>query len=136
MDDFEAIYSIAKKNSELLGPINPIEIRIGIVDKRVIISYTTDIPVKGFCLFTILKRRPELTVNQICVSSEYRSEKLASCMLQYLKQKYGRDIKTTCIKDSSAEAFWSRVATKYAESPGKKRELSKYIIKVKGGKLF
>lgn len=136
MNDFEAIYSIAKKNSELLGPINPMEIREGIVDKRVIVLYTTDISVKGFCLFRVLKRRSELVVHQICVSSEYRGEKLASCMLQYLKQKYGRDIKTTCIKDSSAEAFWSRVAIKYAESPGKKRELSKYIIKVRGGKLF
>lgn len=43
MDDFEAICDIAKKNSDLLGPINPMEIREGIVDKRVIIPYTTDI---------------------------------------------------------------------------------------------
>ena len=54
----------------------------------------------------------------------------------FLKNTYKRDIKATCIKDSDSEKFWSKIAIKYEESPGKKRPICRYIIYNNTIKLF
>ena len=57
-------------------------------------------------------------------------------MINFLKITYKRDIKATCVKDSDSEKFWSKIAIKYEELPGKKRPICIYIIYNNTIKLF
>lgn len=127
MEDWESVYNISKKNGKLLGPVLPPEIRNHISkDECLVVQYEGEII--AFCLFTLLKKTPNLlTVNVICVKDDFRGKGLAKGMLNKLAE-YGRDIKATCVKDSSSEAFWSSVGEKVEELPGKKRPICRYVI--------
>lgn len=134
--DFDNIYKLSSKNSNLLGFVHPMEIREAIKNNKIIISEENNI-FQGFCLFNPLKKVTTLlTVQVICVDNNFRGNKLGTKMIEYLKEKYKRDIKATCVKDSDSEKFWSKIAIKYEELPGKKRPICRYIIKVQTNTLF
>ena len=50
-------------------------------------------------------------------------------------QKYDRDIIAKCVKNSSAEAFWSHVGEKIGEEPSKQRSLCIYKVVNKDKKM-
>ena len=136
MDDWKIIYNLAKKNSKLLGPVLPPEIRDRINKDSCIVCETDD-GFAGFVLYTVLKRdSTKLTVNVICVSEKSRGQHIGCNMVKYLQKMYNRDIKTTCIKDSSSELFWSSIAEKIEEFPGKRRPICRYLIKAERRNLF
>lgn len=134
--DFDNIYKLSSKNSNLLGFVHPMEIREGIKNNKIIISEENN-NFQGFCLFNPLKKLPNLlTVQVICVESNVRGKGIGHQLLYFLKDKYKRNIKATCVKDSDSEHFWSKVAEKYEELPGKKRPICRYIIKNNINTLF
>lgn len=136
MNDWEDIYNLSKKNGKLLGPVLPPEIR-NHISKDSCIVCEVDNEFSGFVLYTVLKRDPtKLTVNVICVSENSRGKHIASNMVKYLQKTYNRDIKTTCIKDSSSELFWASIAEKIEELPGKKRPICRYLIRTKRRNLL
>lgn len=135
-DNFDFIYQLSSKNSKLLGFVHPMEIREAIKNKKVIISII-DNKLCGFCIFNPLKKVSNLlTVQVICIVDEFRGNGIAKEMLNFLKNTYKRDIKATCVKDSDSEKFWSKVAKKYEELPGKKRPICRYMIEISQNKLF
>ena len=106
LDEWEQIYKLGGKNSKLLGPSNPAEIRDAIANESLLVVSHED-KIVAFCLYNVLKRSDMITVSQICVDDNYRGNKLASKMLDHILDTYKRNIKTTCVKDSTAELFWS-----------------------------
>ena len=133
--DFDYIYKLLSKNSKLLGFVHPMEIREAIKNNKIIVTLL-DNQLCGFCIFNPLKKISNLlTIQVICVDSNFRGKHIASDMINFLKDKYKRDIRATCVKDSDSEKFWSKVAIKYDESPGKKRPICRYMIQVTD-KLF
>lgn len=135
-NDFDFIYKLSSKNTKLLGFVHPMEIRESIKNNKIIISEEDNI-LQGFCIFNPLKKLSNLlTVQVICVQTEFRGNGIGHKLLNYLKETYNRDIKATCVKDSDSEKFWSKVAEKYEELPGKKRPICRYIIKNNNNKLF
>ena len=136
MNEWEFIYNIAKKNGKLLGPVLPPEIRDHISKSSCLICELNN-EIVGFCLYTVLKRdSTRLTINVICVDEKSRGLHIASNMVKYIQKCYNRDIRTTCIKDSSSELFWASIAKKIDESPGKKRPICRYLIKANRRKLI
>ena len=134
--DFNFIYRLSAKNSNLLGFVHPIEIRKSIEDKKIIITLIDNQP-GAFCIFNPLKRLSnQLTVSVICVDDIYRGNHIATKMITFLMKTYNRNIKAICIKDSDSEKFWQRIAKKYEELPGNKRPICKYIIYNDSNKLF
>ena len=112
MNEWEFIYNIAKKNGKLLGPVLPPEIRDHISKSSCLICELNN-EIVGFCLYTVLKRdSTRLTINVICVDEKSRGLHIASNMVKYIQKCYNRDIRTTCIKDSSSELFWASIAKK------------------------
>ena len=135
-DNFDFIYKLSSKNSNLLGFVHPMEIREAIKNSKIIIA-EYDNQVCGFCIFNPLKKNPNLlTVQVICIVDEFRGKGIAREMINFLKITYKRDIKATCVKDSDSEKFWSKVAKKYEELPGKKRPICRYIIEISQNRLF
>ena len=136
MNEWEFIYSIAKKNGKLLGPVLPPEIRENISKSSCLICELNN-EIVGFCLYTVLKRdSTRLTINVICVDDKSRGLHINTNMVKYIQKCYNRDIRTTCIKDSSSELFWASIAKKIDESPGKKRPICKYLIRCNRRKLI
>lgn len=136
MNEWETIYNISKKNSNLLGPVLPPEIRQHISQASCLVC-TINNDIAGFCLYTVLKKdMTKLTINVICVDEAYRGLHIASNMVKQIQKLYNRDIKTTCIKDSPSELFWSSIAKKVEELPGKKRPICRYLIKSNRRKLI
>lgn len=136
MNDWEHIYDLSKKNGKLLGPVLPPEIRDHISKNSCIIC-EVDNEFVAFVLYTVLKRdSTKLTVDVICVNENNRGKHIASSMVKYLQKTYNRDIKTTCIKDSSSELFWSSIAEKIEELLGKKRAICRYLIRANRRNLF
>ena len=135
-DDFDYIYKLSSKNSKLLGFTHPMEIRQAITNNKLIISKYDGI-ICGFCLFNPLKKQSNLlTVQVICVDENFRGNNIGKSMIKFLQKTYHRDIKATCVKDSTSELFWKNVGEKYEEAPGKKRPICRYIISNNSTKLF
>ena len=131
--DFDYIYELSSKNSDLLGYVHPMEIRTSIAAEKTIVPIV-DGNIAGFCMInlpTTKKAESKLTVQIICVDPEYRGKGLARKMLDFLVKTYQRHIFTTCVKGTSSDAFWSKVAVKYDEDPGKKRAICRYKIEIK-----
>ena len=136
MNEWETIYNISKKNTKLLGPVLPPEIRQHISQSSCLVC-TINNDIAGFCLYTVLKKdMTKLTINVICVDEAYRGLHIASNMVKQIQKLYNRDIRTTCIKDSSSELFWASIAKKIDESPGKKRPICRYLIRCNRRKLI
>ena len=136
MNEWEFIYNIAKKNGKLLGPVLPPEIREHISKSSCLICELNN-EIVGFCLYTVLKRdSTRLTMNVICLDEKSRGLHIASNMVKYIQKCCNRDIRTTCIKDSSSELFWASIAKKIDESPGKKRPICRYLIRCNRRKLI
>ena len=133
--DFESIYQLSKKNSDLLGFVMPIEIRQHIRRLECIVDEDNNF-IKGFVLFHLLKNNSYLSIYTICVDENNRGQHIASNMVNFIQKKYNRDIRTTCIKDSSSELFWASIAKKIDESPGKKRPICRYLIRCNRRKLI
>lgn len=128
-DDFDFIYQLSSKNTDLLGFTHPMEIRQAISDHKCIIA-EVDGKQAGFCLFNPLKKVPNMiTVQVMCVDPNFRGQGIGTNMVRFLQNTFNRHIKCTCVKDSTAEIFWSRLGEKYEESAGKKRAICKYIIR-------
>lgn len=131
-DDVESIYNLAKKESKLLGPVIPPEIKQFIERKNCLVAKDCEEDlVIAFVLYTPLKTSPSLTIYSICVNKNYRGKNIATYMVNYLQELYNRDIEATCIKDTDSEKFWSSVACKIYEKEGKKNKLCRYRVKMK-----
>ena len=135
--DFDYVYKLSSKNSKLLGFVHPMEIRDAISKQKIIIS-KLDGEVCGFCIFNPLKKNPSmLTVQIICVDDNFRGNGIGKAIIEFLKKTYRRNIKATCVKDTTSELFWQKVAKKYEELPGKQRPICRYIIEnTTSSKLF
>lgn len=131
-DDVDDIYNLAKKESKLLGPVIPPEIKQFVERKNcLVVKDMREDVVIAFVLYTPLKTSPSLTIYSICVDRSYRGKNIAKNMVNYLQNLYNREIQATCIKDTDSENFWSSIACKIYEKEGKKNKLCRYKVKMK-----
>ena len=140
--------AVAKEGENAtLSPCIPIVLKSQIRKKH-IISITSE---KDFCMFYIpvlpgCKQTGYVVVSDIFVSEDARGQHLATRLLNYLMEKYDRDIFAKCVRDSSAEEFWKHVGEQldanidipeehsmYEQKPGK-RDLGWYTIRNKNKK--
>lgn len=124
-DDFDWIYKLHGKNTNLLGAPYPAAIREDIKKERIIINEDKN----AFCQFTPMNRNPYSTVHIICVSEEARGKHIASKFLEFIMDAYDSDIQAVCIKDSLSEKFWSSKGKKVGSKNSKSgTELSIYKV--------
>ena len=100
-----------------------------------------------FCRFNVSKRKDMIVIYDIFVDEKARGQGLSKKLLQYLMQKYDRDIIAKCVKDTSAESFWQHVGKQLDANAGKpqphdfyehrdgKRDLGWYIVENKNKKV-
>lgn len=122
--DYPWVAAIWKKNSELLTPLMPGWVKPEFKAGKIIsITGTSD-----FCIFNIPKKGDTITIQDICVDESMRGQGISKQILQELMVMYDRDIITKCVKDSSAEGFWSHIGKKIREEPSKKRTVCVYKV--------
>lgn len=111
--DFNKIYKIAneKDNSELIGVLNPIELKQYFYQQQIIC--TEDL--NSFCCFHINIRKRKLTIYHICVQHNFRGKGYSKLLIDFLYNKYKMPIQAVCIADSSSNSFWSHISTKIGE---------------------
>lgn len=123
--DYVWVTEIWKKNQKLLTPLNPGWVKPDFKNNHVVtVSGKYD-----FCVFNVPKKTETITINDICVDEAGRGQGLSKKLIYGLMEKYDRDIIAKCVKDSSAEDFWSHIGEKIAEEPGKQRPLSVYKVR-------
>lgn len=125
--DFDIIYKIYGKNTDLLGPPFPAAIREALLKNEVLKVIDNNVLV-GFCNFHKLKDDSQVTVYEICVDESARGKGYGKEMVQYLYDKFKIPIVAKCVKDSTAEAFWKKVGILKRYEKGKKRELAVYQV--------
>lgn len=125
--DFDAIYKIYGKNTDLLGPPFPAAIREALLKNEILKVMENDILV-GFCNFHKLKDDSQVTVYEICVHEIARGKGYGRQMINHLYDKFKIPIVAKCVKDSTAEIFWSKVGKLLRYEAGKKRELAVYQV--------
>ena len=128
--DFDKIYALFGKNTDLLGRPFPAAIREALkLNKVLIVRGEEQDSCFGFCNFNVLKREFRITVYEIAVDEAARGHGLGRRMVEFLEEKYKRPIQAKCVKGSPAELFWERVAELINYEKGKKRELSVFLTK-------
>lgn len=129
--DYIWVSNIWKKNSELLTPLMPGWVKPVFKNKK-IISFTGN---QDFCIFNISKKTGLITIQDICVAQEARGNGICKNILNYLMLTYDTDIIAKCVKDSSAESFWSHVGKKLTEEQSKQRVVCTYLVENKDKKI-
>lgn len=122
--DYIWVSDIWKKNSDLLTPLIPGWVK-PVFRTNHIITITKQ---HDFCIFNVPKRTDTITIQDICVDEHARGQGISRKILQDLMNTYDRDIIAKCVKDSSAESFWSHIGEKIGEEPSKQRTLSVYKV--------
>lgn len=125
--DFDIIYKIYGKNTDLLGPPFPAAIREALLKNEILKVVENDTLV-GFCNFHKLKDDSQVTVYEICVDDTARGKGYGRLMINFLYEKYKTPIVAKCVKSSTAEVFWSKVGKLLRYEAGKKRELAVYQV--------
>lgn len=102
------------KKDSLLGPFLPgwtkPDMRAG-----KIISFTGKY---DFCCFNVPKNRDVVVIGDIYVDDKARGQGLSRKIINYLMEKYDRDIFAKCVRGSSAEKFWSHVGVQIDANSG------------------
>ena len=125
--DFDWIYKLFGKNGDLLGPIMPPVMKKAMFNHEVLVVDNL-----GFCEFHVARRLNHVTIYHICVSAEARGQGLGRKFIDYLANKYQMPVQAICIKDTSSEAFWSKVAEKIDSKVSRKgTQLSVYLYEPK-----
>lgn len=123
--DFEFVYKLHGKNSDLLGPCMPASLKESFRNNEVIIAEDN----LGFCEFHVCKRDKHVTVYHICTTEHARGKGVAKSFLNFLMDTYKMPIQAVCITNSASEKFWSKVAVKIASKVSRKgTDLSVYYI--------
>lgn len=122
--DFPWVSDIWKKNQALLTPLMPGWVKPIFRENKIItITGTSD-----FCIFNVPKKSDTITIQDICIDESARGMGLSKEILNSLMSYYDRDILTKCVKDSTAEAFWSHIGEKISEEPSKQRTVCVYRV--------
>lgn len=135
--DYPWVAAIWKKNSDLLTPLMPGWVKPEFKNKKII----TITEASDFCIFNIPKNKDYVTIQDICVDEAARGQGISKQILTFLMSTYDRDILAKCVKDSSAESFWSHLGEKVSEEPSKQRTVCTYKVantnkKIKKMELF
>lgn len=115
-EEFDWIYKLHGKNTDLLGAPYPAAIRQDLYKKRII----TTIDRLGFCQFTPPNRNQYTTVHIICVKDEGRGKHLASIMVDYLCDRYKVPVQAVCEAGTLSEKFWSSRGVKIGDKKSRK----------------
>lgn len=122
--DYVWIEKIWKKNQSLLTPLIPGWVKPSFREDHIV----TESGQYDFCIFNAPKKTDTVTIQDICVDEAGRGQGLSKKLIFGLAEMYDRDIIAKCVKDSSAESFWSHLGKKVGEEPSKQRELSIYRV--------
>lgn len=125
--DFDNIYALYNKESDLVGPVMPLSIRERISERECVVAEEDGIFL-GVCNYHLLKREEKLTVYEIAVCREARGKGVAKTIINHLLETYKRPITAKCIKDSPSEKFWSSIGTFLRSEAGRKQVLSIYVV--------
>lgn len=120
----------------LLGPFNPAFVKPDFRSGHVM----TITGKYDFCCFNVPKSKDVVVIGDIYVDEKARGQGLSRKIINYLMEKYDRDIFAKCVTGSSAESFWSHIGTQLDANadmivphdllehrPGK-RDLSWYLV--------
>ena len=123
----------------LLGPLNPAFLKPDFRAGHVL----TMTGKYDFCCFNVPKTKNVVVIGDIYVDDCLRGQGVAKKILDYLMNKYDRDIFAKCVRGTSAESFWSHIGTQinanldnpnaedmYEHRPGK-RDLGWYKVENK-----
>lgn len=101
-----------------------------------------------FCVFNIPKTKNIIVINDIYVDEKARGYGLSKKILNYLMERYDRDIFAKCVRGTSAESFWAHIGEqqdancdkliqhdKYEHRKGK-RDLAHYKVENKNKKTI
>lgn len=136
---WQAENKLMKANS-LLGPFNPSFTK---PDMRAnhILSMTGKY---DFCCFNVPKTKDVVVIGDIYVDEKARGQHISTDIIKYLMDKYDRDIFAKCVRDTSAESFWSHIGEQIDANNGagpdfyehrpNKRDLGWYLVKNKNKK--
>lgn len=127
-EDFDLIYQIYGKNTDLLGRPFPAALREQINKNEMLKVIDEDNELIGFCNFHRLVIDNRITVYEICVTDKARGKGAGKAMINFLLETYKVPIRAKCVKDSTAELFWSKVGKLIRNEQGKKRELAVYQV--------
>lgn len=122
--DFVWVSEIWKHNSELLTPLMPGWVKPEFTNHK-IVSITKN---SDFCIFNVPKNKEYITIQDICIDEKARGKGISKQLLNGLMEMYDRDIIAKCVKDSSAEQFWSHLGIKIDEEQSKKRIVCSYKV--------
>lgn len=111
------------KNS-LLGPFLPGWVKPD-MRKNHIISITGKY---DFCCFNVPKNKDVIVIGDIYVDDAARGQGLSRRILNYLMEKYDRDIFAKCVRGSSAEKFWQHVGVQVDANEGLGPDLYEHPI--------
>lgn len=125
--DFDNIYALYNKESDLVGPVMPLSIRERISERECVVAEEDGVFV-GVCNYHLLKREEKLTVYEIAVCREARGKGVAKTIINYLLDTYKRPITAKCITGSPSEKFWSSIGTFLKHDAGRKQMLSIYVV--------
>jgi len=127
----------------LLGPADPRSLKPDMRKQHFItISGKYD-----FCRFNAPKKKEVIVIYDIYVDDKARGQGLSKKLLNYLMNKYDRDIIAKCVRDTSAETFWAHMGKQldanagrpqphdFYEHRGGKRDLSWYVVENKNKKV-
>ena len=123
----------------LLGPADPRSLKPDMRKHHFItISGKYD-----FCRFNVSKKKDMIVIYDIYVDERARGQGLSRKLLNYLMEKYDRDIFAKCVRGTSAEDFWRHIGKQVDANQGKpephdmyehregKRDLGWYIVENK-----
>ena len=99
----------------LLGPANPRSLKPDMRKHHFItISGKYD-----FCRFNVSKKKDMIVIYDIYVDERARGQGLSRKLLNYLMEKYDRDIFAKCVRGTSAEDFWRHIGKQVDANQGK-----------------
>ncbi|MCK9470267.1 MAG: GNAT family N-acetyltransferase [Bacilli bacterium] len=99
-----------------------------------------------FCRFNVSRKKDLIIIYDIYVDEKGRGQGLSRKLLQYLMDKYDRDIFAKCVRGTSAEDFWRHIGKQLDANLGKpephdmyehrdgKRDLGWYLVENKNKK--
>ncbi len=112
------------KKDSLLGPLMVAWVKPDMRNGH-IISFTGKY---DFCCFNVPKNRDVVVIGDIYVDDEARGQGLSKKLINYLMNKYDRDIFAKCVRGSSAESFWSHVGIQVDANDGRGPDMYEHPI--------
>lgn len=128
----ERVIDLGKKNSATLG-LMPRDAYIEQARKRCLLVASEDDNLVGYCLFRLTTSKMRIGITQVCVSPDFRRQKVAQTLLNVIRDKYKNvfgGMLISCREDYIEPcALWSRYGFTRAKRVRSRSLEERYLIK-------